>query len=33
MMERIRAALPGVQVDLGDRQDPDREWLYVEVSE
>ncbi|MEV5826177.1 hypothetical protein AB0L25_11425 [Spirillospora sp. NPDC052242] len=34
MAERVRAALPGVDVDLGDRQEPkDHDWFYVEVSE
>jgi hypothetical protein len=33
MMERIRAALPDVLVDLEDRQEPDDDWRYIEVSE
>ncbi|RAY10884.1 leucine-rich repeat domain-containing protein [Actinomadura craniellae] len=33
MMDRVRAALPDVEVDLSDRQDDDGEWLYVEVGE
>jgi hypothetical protein len=33
MMERIRAALPDVPVDLEDRQKPEEDWRYVEVSE
>ncbi|MFD0903041.1 STM4015 family protein [Actinomadura sediminis] len=34
MTERVRAALPGVDVDLGDRQEPeDDDWFYVEVAE
>ncbi|MEV5826172.1 STM4015 family protein [Spirillospora sp. NPDC052242] len=33
MMERVRAALPGVEVDLDDRQKPDGDWFFIEVSE
>ncbi|MFD0903039.1 STM4015 family protein [Actinomadura sediminis] len=33
MMARVRAALPGVEVDLDDRQKPDGEWFFIEVSE
>jgi hypothetical protein len=35
MMERISAALAGVEVDLSDRQDEDEDdgWRYIEVSE
>ncbi|WP_283138023.1 STM4015 family protein [Rhizohabitans arisaemae] len=33
MMERVRGALPGVEVDLGDRQKPDGERFYIAVSE
>ncbi|WP_067483046.1 STM4015 family protein [Actinomadura hibisca] len=33
MVERVRAALPGVRVDLDDRQEPDREWRTIAVSE
>ncbi|MGI5164062.1 STM4015 family protein [Spirillospora sp. CA-253888] len=33
MVERVRAALPGVRVDLDDRQEPDGEWRTIAVSE
>ncbi|RSN61623.1 STM4015 family protein [Actinomadura sp. WAC 06369] len=33
MMERVRAALPDVTVGLDDRQKPDGEWFFIEVSE
>ncbi|MFV2179969.1 STM4015 family protein [Actinomadura sp. LOL_016] len=33
MMERVEAALPGVDVDLDDRQEPDGDWFFIEVSE
>ncbi|MFJ4093942.1 STM4015 family protein [Kitasatospora sp. NPDC089913] len=34
MQERVRAALPGVDVDLSDAEEEDEdEWRYVEVSE
>ncbi|TDC53045.1 leucine-rich repeat domain-containing protein [Actinomadura sp. KC345] len=34
MMERVRAALPGVEVDLSGQEEPDDgEWFFVEVSE
>ncbi|HEX2314703.1 MAG TPA: STM4015 family protein [Thermomonospora sp.] len=33
MMERVRAALPGVEVDLGDQEDPEEEWRFVAVAE
>ncbi|XRQ13307.1 STM4015 family protein [Actinomadura welshii] len=34
MMERIRAALPGVQVDLSGQEVPeDGDWFFIEVSE
>lgn len=33
MMERVRAALPGVEVNLDEQEEPDEEWLYVAVSE
>jgi hypothetical protein len=33
MIERIRAALPDVLVNLEDAQDPEKDWRYVEVAE
>ncbi|RAY10898.1 leucine-rich repeat domain-containing protein [Actinomadura craniellae] len=33
MMDRLRAALPGVDVDLSDGEDPDDDWPYVAASE
>ncbi|KAB2346465.1 STM4015 family protein [Actinomadura rudentiformis] len=33
MMERVRAALPGVEVDLSEQETPDDDWRYVAVSE
>lgn len=33
MVERVAAALPGVEVDLTDQQEPDDDWRFVEVSE
>nr|BFE77741.1 hypothetical protein GCM10020093_003420 [Planobispora longispora] len=34
MAERLRAALPGVEVDLSDRQEADEDdWRYVAISE
>ncbi|SEG15396.1 hypothetical protein SAMN04489712_103416 [Thermomonospora echinospora] len=33
MAARIRAALPGVEVDLSDEQEEDEEWRYVAVAE
>ncbi|GAB3662992.1 STM4015 family protein [Actinocorallia lasiicapitis] len=33
MTERIVAALPGVEVDLGDKQREDDDWRYVAVAE
>ncbi|GAA4242735.1 STM4015 family protein [Actinomadura meridiana] len=33
MMERVKAALPGVEVDLDDQSKPDEDWLYIAVSE
>ncbi|WP_141583201.1 STM4015 family protein [Actinomadura sp. WMMA1423] len=33
MVERVRAALPGVEVDLDDQEKPDGEWHYIAVSE
>jgi hypothetical protein len=33
MMERIRAALPDVEVDLDDQEKPDDDWRYIAVSE
>jgi hypothetical protein len=33
MMERVRAALPDVQIDLEGRQEPDGDWRYIQVSE
>lgn len=33
MMERIRAALPGVEIDLDEQEEPDEDWRFVAVSE
>jgi hypothetical protein len=33
MVKRVRATLPGVDVDLGEHQRPRDEWRYVAVSE
>lgn len=33
MVERVTAALPGVEVDLGDQEKPDGDWHYIAVSE
>ncbi|WP_283138022.1 STM4015 family protein [Rhizohabitans arisaemae] len=33
MMKRVRTALPGVEVDLGDRQNADGDRFYIAVSE
>lgn len=33
MMERVRAALPGVDVDLDEQETADGEWRYIAVSE
>ncbi|GAA3138907.1 STM4015 family protein [Planomonospora alba] len=33
MAERIRRALPGVTVDLSEKEEPDEEWRYVAVAE
>ncbi|WP_131738985.1 STM4015 family protein [Actinomadura roseirufa] len=33
MMERVKAALPGVEVDLDDQETTDDDWRYVAVSE
>ncbi|POM22718.1 hypothetical protein BTM25_49220 [Actinomadura rubteroloni] len=33
MIERARAALPGVDLDLSEREDPDEDWRFVAVSE
>ncbi|MFA1545777.1 STM4015 family protein [Actinomadura chokoriensis] len=33
MVERVRAALPGVQVNLDDQEKPDGDWHYIAVSE
>jgi hypothetical protein len=33
MADRVRAALPGVTVDVGDGQDPDDDWPFVAVAE
>ncbi|MFC4052285.1 STM4015 family protein [Actinomadura syzygii] len=33
MVERVRIALPGVDVDLDDQEKPDGEWQYIAVSE
>ncbi|MFG1854900.1 STM4015 family protein [Actinomadura geliboluensis] len=33
MIERVKAALPGVEVDLDEQEKPDGEWRYIAVSE
>ena len=33
MMARVKAALPGVEVDLGDQMEPEDDWHYIAVSE
>ncbi|MEU9834070.1 STM4015 family protein [Streptosporangium sp. NPDC048047] len=33
MIERVRAAFAGVEVDLSEREDPDDDWRYVAVAE
>ena len=33
MIEQLRKALPGVEIDLSDRQEIDDEWMFVAVSE
>ncbi|MDL4815895.1 STM4015 family protein [Actinomadura opuntiae] len=33
MVERVKAALPGVDVDLSEQEKPDGEWHYIAVSE
>ncbi|MGK5550715.1 STM4015 family protein [Actinomadura kijaniata] len=33
MADRIRATLPGVELDLGEEQERDEEWLFIAVSE
>ncbi|TDD73262.1 leucine-rich repeat domain-containing protein [Actinomadura darangshiensis] len=33
MVERVKAALPGVEVDLGDQEKPHGDWHYIAVSE
>ncbi|MEX5633941.1 STM4015 family protein [Parafrankia sp. FMc2] len=33
MVERVRAALPGVEVDLEQQEKPEDDWFYVAVSE
>ncbi|MEU5990307.1 STM4015 family protein [Spirillospora sp. NPDC047418] len=33
MVERVKAALPGVEVDLGDQEKPDGDWRFIAVSE
>ncbi|WP_067798618.1 STM4015 family protein [Actinomadura formosensis] len=33
MVERVRAALPGVEVDLDEQEKPDGDWHYIAVSE
>ncbi|MGI5208062.1 STM4015 family protein [Spirillospora sp. CA-108201] len=33
MVERVRAALPGVKVELDDQEKPDGDWHYIAVSE
>ncbi|MFC0042170.1 STM4015 family protein [Actinomadura rayongensis] len=33
MIERVRAALPGVDVDLAEQEDPDEDWRFVAVAE
>lgn len=32
-MERVRAALPGVEVDLEQQEQPEGDWFYIAVSE
>ena len=33
MQDRVRAALPGVEIDLSEARDPDGDWRFVAVSE
>ena len=33
MIERVKAALPGVDVDLDDQEHPESDWRYIAVSE
>ncbi|CNE38645.1 Ran GTPase-activating protein (RanGAP) involved in mRNA processing and transport [Mycobacterium tuberculosis] len=33
MIERVKASLPGVEVDLDDQERPDGDWRYIAVSE
>ncbi|MFC6884002.1 MULTISPECIES: STM4015 family protein [Actinomadura] len=33
MVERVSAALPGVEVDLNEQEEPDDDWRYIAVSE
>lgn len=33
MVERVKAAFPGVKVDLSEQEKPDGEWRYIAVSE
>ncbi|GGS49361.1 hypothetical protein GCM10010156_05050 [Planobispora rosea] len=33
MVERVREALPGVEIDLSDQEDIENDWRYVAVSE
>ncbi|WP_067458643.1 STM4015 family protein [Actinomadura macra] len=33
MIERVRAALPGVEVDLSEQEKPDDDWRFIAVSE
>ncbi|KAB2382843.1 STM4015 family protein [Actinomadura montaniterrae] len=33
MVERVKAAFPGVEVDLSDQEKPDGDWHYIAVSE
>ncbi|MFI0407903.1 STM4015 family protein [Actinomadura sp. 3N508] len=33
MVERVKAALPGVEVDLDEQEKPDGDWHYIAVSE
>lgn len=33
MVERVKAALPGVEIDLDDQEKPTDDWRYIAVSE
>lgn len=33
MIERVKAALPGVEVDLDEKEEPDGDWFYAAVTE